>query len=63
MNANSPRRLLLVAAVVTLIGCASSPEVFRIEPLRPVAELRQEALAATPPEPRGDDSMRVGLAC
>jgi len=30
-------------------GCASQPRVFRIEPLRPVAELRAEALAATPP--------------
>jgi len=55
MHANFPRRLLLVAAAVTLAGCASSPEVFRIEPLRPVAALRQQALSATPPAPRGDE--------
>jgi D-alanyl-D-alanine dipeptidase len=55
MNANSLRRLLLIAVALTLVGCASSPEVFRIEPLRPVAELRQEALAAIPPAPRGDE--------
>ena len=56
MHASFPRSLLLlVAAALGFSGCASSPEVFRIEPLRPVAELRQEALAATPPAPRGDE--------
>jgi D-alanyl-D-alanine dipeptidase len=49
------RSTLMLLAVVALAGCASSPEVFRIEPLRPIAELRQEALAATPPAPRGDE--------
>jgi D-alanyl-D-alanine dipeptidase len=35
-------------------GCASSgPEVFRITPLRPVAELRDEALALQPPAETG----------
>jgi D-alanyl-D-alanine dipeptidase len=41
--------LLLVLAVA---GC-SSPAVFRITPVRPVAELRAEALRATPPEEIG----------
>ena len=51
----SPRSLLLLAAALSFAGCASSPDIFRIEPIRPVAELRQEALAATPPAPRGDE--------
>ena len=55
MHANLPRGLLLVAVALSFAGCASSPDIFRIEPLRPVAELRQEALAATPPAPRGDE--------
>jgi D-alanyl-D-alanine dipeptidase len=56
MHANFPcSLLLLVAAALGFSGCASSPAVFRIEPLRPVVELRQEALAATPPAPRGDE--------
>ena len=29
--------------------------MFRIEPLRPVAELRQEALGSTPPAQRGNE--------
>ena len=37
-----PRLRLL--ALVLLAGCASQPAVFRIEPVRPVAELRAEAL-------------------
>ena len=49
------RRRLLLAACLALAGCAATPEVFRIEPLRPVAELRQAALAATPPAPRGGE--------
>jgi D-alanyl-D-alanine dipeptidase len=55
MHANFSRSLLLVAAALSFGGCASSADIFRIEPLRPVAELRQEALAATPPAPRGDE--------
>jgi D-alanyl-D-alanine dipeptidase len=54
-------RLLATAtlAVVLAQGCASDPaaEVYRIEPLRSVAELRQEALASTPPAPRGDERL------
>jgi len=47
------RAILLATALAA--GCASSPEVFRIEPLRPVAELRREALAAVPPAPSGSE--------
>lgn len=39
---------------LALAGCAPTSKVFRIEPLRPVAELRQEALRATPPVQSGD---------
>jgi D-alanyl-D-alanine dipeptidase len=46
---------LLMAAALVLAGCASSTDVFRVTPLRPIAELRQEALAAQPPAPRGDE--------
>ena len=42
------RHLLLLA----LLGCAS-PTVFRIEPVRPVPELRAEALRASPPAETG----------
>jgi D-alanyl-D-alanine dipeptidase len=39
---------------ILLLGCASrQPAVFRIQPLRPVAELRAEALAAQPPAETG----------
>jgi len=44
------RRSFVVALLA--VACASSqpqPKVFRITPLRPVEELRREALAATPP--------------
>jgi D-alanyl-D-alanine dipeptidase len=44
----------LLAAALCLSGCVTPPEVFRIEPLRPVAELRRDALAATPPAQSGD---------
>ena len=43
------RRVLAVVAVLAAACAASSPKVFRIEPLRPVEELRREALAAQPP--------------
>lgn len=55
MNKSFPRILAPLAAALALAGCATSPEVFRVDPVRPVAELRQEALAATPPAPRGDE--------
>ena len=49
------KRLLACAGAAILAACTASPEVFRIEPLRPVPELRTEALAATPPAARGDE--------
>jgi D-alanyl-D-alanine dipeptidase len=44
----SPRYLLLLA----LLGCGS-PAVFRVTPVRPVPELREEALRASPPAETG----------
>jgi D-alanyl-D-alanine dipeptidase len=55
MKAEFLRGLLLLAAALAVSGCAASPEVFQVQPVRPVAVLRQEALAATPPAPRGDE--------
>ena len=49
------RKLLAIGAAWVLAGCASSTDVFRVTPLRPIAELRQEALLAQPPAPRGDE--------
>jgi D-alanyl-D-alanine dipeptidase len=46
---------LLIAIALVAAGCASSGDVFRVIPPRPIAELRQEALAAVPPAPRGDE--------
>jgi D-alanyl-D-alanine dipeptidase len=48
-------RLCVAAITAILAACSASPEVFRIEPLRPVPELRTEALAATPPAAKGDE--------
>jgi D-alanyl-D-alanine dipeptidase len=42
-------RLLLLLG---LLGCAS-PAVFRVDPVRPVPELREEALRASPPAEAG----------
>src|SRR5512138_560475 len=53
--AGRARKAALFFVGVVLAACTASPEVFRIEPLRPVAELRQQALAATPPAPKGDE--------
>jgi zinc D-Ala-D-Ala dipeptidase len=47
------RRVLLVLALAATL-LAQSPQVFRIAPVRPVEELRREALAATPPVEHGD---------
>jgi D-alanyl-D-alanine dipeptidase len=43
------RSFLLVALVVVACASQQQPKVFRIAPVRPVEELRREALAATPP--------------
>jgi len=48
----SLRRAFVLAAVAAA-ACASQPQVFRITPLRPVEELRREALAAQPPVETG----------
>jgi zinc D-Ala-D-Ala dipeptidase len=55
-----PRRAWRTAALAALLatapgrgGADEGPVVFRIEPLRPVAELRAEALAAAPPAEAG----------
>lgn len=39
--------------LLILISCATTPEVFRITPVRPVPELREEALLAAPPPEAG----------
>jgi len=47
-------RNLAAAALLALAATAQPrPAVFRIQPVRPVAELRAEALAAAPPEEHG----------
>jgi D-alanyl-D-alanine dipeptidase len=54
-------RTVAVGALLTALALASSaartddarPRIFRIQPLRPVAELREEALRATPPREAG----------
>jgi D-alanyl-D-alanine dipeptidase len=46
------RHLLLFCALA--LFAQQRPAVFRITPVRPIAELRQEALAAQPPHEAGD---------
>ena len=46
------RNCLLLAAIA--LAAQERPQVFRIAPVRPVAELRAEALAARPPREQGD---------
>ncbi|HUR37554.1 MAG TPA: M15 family metallopeptidase [Terriglobales bacterium] len=46
--------LLLVFGSTLLAQQPSKQEVFRIQPVRPVAELRQEAMRMQPPEETGD---------
>ena len=48
------RKLAFLAAVSLALAAQERPQVFRIAPVRPVAELRAEALAATPPRETGD---------
>ena len=47
------RRLVLTFCLAIALGAQSEPGVFRIQPVRPVAELRIEALKAKPPEEHG----------
>jgi D-alanyl-D-alanine dipeptidase len=44
---------LLGVAAIAATAPAQQPAIFRITPVRPVAELRREALAATPPVESG----------
>jgi zinc D-Ala-D-Ala dipeptidase len=50
---SAARRILRTLALAALLGCASQPALFRVTPVRPVPELREEALRATPPEEPG----------
>ncbi len=48
------RDVLILAALLGALGCTTrGPEFFRITPLRPVAELKAEALRAQPPTETG----------
>ena len=47
-----PRRYFCLAVLV--LAAQERPQIFRITPVRPVAELRVEALAARPPQEQGD---------
>ncbi len=49
-----PILFLAQSASSTVAGAEQQPPTFRITPLRPVAELREEALKAQPPEELGD---------
>ena len=46
-------RALPGALLACVLAAQSGPGVFRIQPVRPVSELRAEALAAQPPEEHG----------
>jgi len=48
------RKFAILAALALVAQAQQRPQVFRIHPVRPVAELRAEALAAQPPKERGD---------
>ena len=50
---HASRRFLLLAVLLVTACAAQQPKVFRITPLRPVEELRREALAAQPPAETG----------
>jgi len=53
----SPGRLVRLCALLLLfsssVASQDRPGIFRIQPVRPVEELRREALAARPPEEHG----------
>jgi D-alanyl-D-alanine dipeptidase len=54
-GAERPFRLAALLGALGTLGCATSdPRFFRIDPLRPVPELRAEALRAAPPEEVGE---------
>src|SRR5580700_11932945 len=47
-------RAAFLAVAAIALAAQERPQVFRITPVRPVAELRAEALAAQPPKEAGD---------
>jgi zinc D-Ala-D-Ala dipeptidase len=48
------RKQIVLAQLIALATAAQNlPGIFRIQPMRPVAELRAEALAAKPPAESG----------
>jgi D-alanyl-D-alanine dipeptidase len=53
VNSTAASRFLAAALSAFALAAQSGPGVFRIEPVRPVPELRAEALAAHPPEEHG----------
>jgi D-alanyl-D-alanine dipeptidase len=50
----SSRAVASLLAAAALIYAQTRPGIFRIQPLRPVPDLRTEALAAQPPKETGD---------
>jgi D-alanyl-D-alanine dipeptidase len=48
------RRFAAALLLAWALAGQDRPRIFRIQPIRPVAELRAEALAARPPEEHGD---------
>jgi D-alanyl-D-alanine dipeptidase len=49
-----PRLRILLCLAAVALTAQERPRIFRITPVRPVAELRKEALAARPPAESGD---------
>ena len=47
------KRIASVFLLALALAAQSGPAIFRIQPVRPVAELRAEALAARPPQEQG----------
>ena len=47
------KRFASLFPLVLALAAQSGPAIFRIQPVRPVAELRAEALAAKPPQEQG----------
>ncbi len=49
-----PMRRILAVLLVSVAALAQQPAVYRITPVKPLAELRREALAAKPPVEHGE---------
>jgi D-alanyl-D-alanine dipeptidase len=54
MMLKASRLLLFIVLLAGVLGAQQSQQTFHIQPLRPVSELRAEALKAQPPSERGD---------